>query len=229
MEFNPAELTTTERYKLMIGAVVPRPIAFVSTVSPDGIANVAPFSFFAGVSADPYTLLFCPSNKADGTEKDTLRNASHEVEFDGHSAGQFVVNIVDEAIARRMAITAEDWPEQESEFDIAGLTCSPSTVVKAPRVAESPVAFECLTRQIIRFASGQPSGGNIVIGEVVHVHVRDDIVEDHRIDPEKLGAVGRMAGLTYCTTRQRFDIPWGKNAIDAPEIDFNAVFGGSGH
>lgn len=229
MHFDPTQLSAKDRYKLLIGAVVPRPIAFVSTVAPDGVLNLAPFSFFAGVSAEPYSLLFCPSNMADGAEKDSLRNASHIAPLPGRPddapAGQFVVNIVDENIARRMAICAEDYPSGVSEFEMAGLTPTPSAVVAPPRVAESPVSFECVTHEIVRLAPGQPSGGNIVIGRIVGVHVRDDLVEDHRIDPEHLRAIGRMAGLTYCTTRQRFDIPWGKNAIDTAELDFDRQFG----
>jgi len=214
MQIDPAQLDITQRYKLQIGAVVPRPIAWVSTRSKSGVTNLAPFSFFAGVSSEPYTLLFCPSNNADGTEKDSLINASE--------TGEFAVNIVTEQQARQMAITAEALPGDQSEFELAGLEEAPCAVIKAPRVAGAPVSFECRSREIIRLAPGQPNGGNVVIGEIVMVHVDDGIIDErHRIDPAKLAAVGRMAGLTYCSTRHRVEIPWGAGAIDAPDPSFD--------
>ncbi len=213
MQIDPAKLDITERYKLQIGAIVPRPIAWVSTRSESGVSNLAPFSFFSGIASEPYSLLFCPSNKPDGTEKDTLRNAS--------ATGEFVVNIVTEAQAQQMSATAENLPDGESEFDFAGLIEAPSAVVKPPRVAGAPVSFECRTREIVRLAPGMPNGGNVVIGEIVQVHVDDAIIDERRrIDPERLAAVGRMAGLTYCSTRQRVDIPFGAKALDAPAPSF---------
>lgn len=213
MLIDPSKLELTERYKLLIGAVVPRPIAWVSTVSESGVTNLAPFSFFNGISAEPFTLLFCPSNKPDGGEKDTLRNAS--------ATGEFVVNTVTEAMALRMSATAEGLPSEQSEFGFAGVEPAPSAVVRPPRVAGAPVSYECRTREIIRLAPGQPNGGNVVIGEIVRVHVVDSIIDDRcRIDPALLASVGRMAGLTYCTTRHTVDIPWGENALGAPEPEF---------
>ena len=213
MQINPANLDIAERYKFQIGAITPRPIAWVSTRSEAGVNNLAPFSFFSGVSSEPYTLLFCPSNKPDGTEKDTLINAS--------ATGEFVVNIVTEAQAPAMSATAENLPDDRSEFEYAGLIEAPSSIVQPPRVAGAPVSFECRTREIVRLAPGAPSGGNIVIGEIVLVHVDDAIIDErHRIDPAKLAAVGRMAGLTYCSTRHRVDIPFGAKALDAPAPEF---------
>ena len=213
MQIDPAQLELTDRYKLLIGAVVPRPIAWVSTVSEAGVANLAPFSFFNAISAEPCTLLFCPSNKPDGSEKDTLANASE--------SGEFVVNIVSETQTLQMSATAESLPPGRSEFEYAGIESAPSVVVRPPRVAGAPVSFECRTREIIRLAPGRPNGGNIVIGEIVRVHVEDSIIDDrHRIDPAKLAAVGRLAGLTYCSTRHRVDIPWGEKALGAPAPEF---------
>ncbi len=210
MDINPLSLDLADRYKLMIGAIVPRPIAFVSTVSSDGRLNLAPFSFFCGVSSNPPTLAFCPANKADGSEKDTLINCSTPPT----GTGQFVVNIASEAIAQQMAACAEELPFGESEFAMTQLTPAPSAKVKPPRVAESPFAFECETMQVLRLNPGAPSGGNIVIGRIVHIHADDGIVNDRwHVDPAKLAAIGRMAGLSYCTTRDRFDIPWGKAAL----------------
>jgi flavin reductase (DIM6/NTAB) family NADH-FMN oxidoreductase RutF len=212
MELDPASLSQADRYKLLIGGIVPRPIAFVSSRSPGGALNLAPFSFFAGVASAPMTLLFCPANGPDGMEKDTLRNVKPAEEG---GVGEFVVNVAVEAYERQMASSAEPLPYGESEFDLSGLTPAPSRVVSVPRVAESPIAFECRTRQIIRLAPGVPAGGNIVLGEIVHVFVRDDLINERfHIDPAKLGAIGRMGGLGYSRTRDRFEMPMGRTAIN---------------
>lgn len=211
MLIDPAAIDPLSRYKLLIGAIVPRPIALVSTVSGTGVRNLAPFSFFAGVGSNPMTLLFCPANKPDGSEKDSLRNAKPVA--DG-GTGQFVVNIVPAAIASRMAACAEPLPENESEFDLAGLTAIASLKVRPPRVEQSPVAFECITRQVIRTNGTAPGAGNIVIGEVVSVYVRDDAVNERlHIDPAILDSIGRMGGTGYCFTRDRFEMPMGREAL----------------
>jgi flavin reductase (DIM6/NTAB) family NADH-FMN oxidoreductase RutF len=213
MEIDPDRLAVGERYKLLIGCIVPRPIAVVSTVSPEGAVNLAPFSFFAGVGSNPMTLLFCPVNTPAGLEKDTLRNCKPPAEG---GVGEFVVNVATEAYAARVAAAAEPLAPGESEFALAGLTAAPSAVVGPPRVLESPIAFECRTQQVIRTNPGQPGGGNIVVGRVVHIHVRDDLVDERfRIDPAALAAVGRMGGITYCRTRERFEIPSGSPALIA--------------
>ncbi len=208
MELSPASLSIPDRYKLMIGGIVPRPIAWVSTVSGAGKSNLAPFSFFAGVGSNPMTLLFCPANKPDGSEKDSLRNAKPASEG---GVGEFVVNIVPHSLAKNMALCAEELAYGESEFDIAGITPSPSRVVKPPRVLESPISYECRTMQVIRTNPGQPSGGNIVIGEVAHIWIADAIINERfHIDPAKLDSIGRMGGLEYTTTRERFSMPMGR-------------------
>lgn len=211
MEIDPDALAQPDRYKLLIGAVVPRPIALVSTCSPGGRTNVAPYSFFMGVGSDPLMLLFCPANKSDGSEKDSLRNAKPVAEG---GTGQFVVNVTTEAILDRVVGTAEGLPPDESEFDLVGFTAVPGTKVRAPRVAESPVSFECETWQVIRTNPGVKAGGNVVFGRVVWIHVRDDLVnERHHVDPERLAAVGRLGGLSYALTRQRLELPAGKAAL----------------
>jgi flavin reductase (DIM6/NTAB) family NADH-FMN oxidoreductase RutF len=211
MHIDPAALSIADRYKLMIGCIIPRPIAFVSTIAPDGRPNLAPFSFFSGVGSNPMTLLFCPANKEDGTEKDSLRNAKPAAEG---GVGEFVVNIVSEAFERAMAACAEPLGYGESEFDLSGLTPVASTVVRPPRVAESPVSFECRTVQVIRTNPGAPSGGNIVIGQVVHVHARDGVLNQRlHADPDQIRAIGRMGGLGYCRTRERFEMPMGREAL----------------
>jgi flavin reductase (DIM6/NTAB) family NADH-FMN oxidoreductase RutF len=211
MEIDPAVLAPADRYKLLIGGIVPRPIALVSTVSPDGRANLAPFSFFAGVGSNPMTLLFCPANSPEGLEKDTLRNAKTAGEG---GTGQFVVNVVSEAFERKMAACAEPLPYGTSEFEAFGLTPEPAARVRPPRVAESPLSFECRTLQVIRTNPGAPAGGNIVIGEVVFVRAREGIVNERfHVDPEGLAAIGRMGGLGYCRTGDRFEMPMGARAL----------------
>jgi flavin reductase (DIM6/NTAB) family NADH-FMN oxidoreductase RutF len=197
----------------MIGGIIPRPIAFVSTVSPDGTSlNLAPFSYYCGVASSPMTLLFCPSNKPDGTEKDTLRNARPR---DEGGSGQFVVNLASEPYMRQVAAASEALDYGQSEFDLTGLATSPSVRVRPPRVAIAPIAFECETLQVIRLAPGAPSGGNIVIGRVVHAFVRDDAINERfHLDPSALQAVGRMGGQSYTRTRDRFELPMGRGALE---------------
>lgn len=211
MRLDPSDLPIPDRYKLLIGAIVPRPIAVVSTVSATGQLNLAPFSFFCGVGSNPMTLLFCPANDAQGNEKDTLRNAKPVAEG---GTGQFVVNVAPASIIGRVVAAAEPLPPHESEFDLVGLSPVPSTLVHPPRVAESPIAFECRTLQVIRTNPGAPSGGNIVLGEVVSVWADDAIINERRhIDQQAIDLVGRMGGSAYCTTRQIFDLPMSRDAI----------------
>ncbi|MCH7547732.1 MAG: flavin reductase family protein [Planctomycetes bacterium] len=214
MELDPNTLDASQRYRLMISGIVPRPIAFVSTINQEGVANLAPFSFFTGIGASPMRLLFCPANQSDGTEKDTLRNAKPVSEG---GTGQFVVNVATEAYAREVAAAAEPLAYGESEFNLTGLSMAASQVVKPPRLAESPVAFECETSQVIRLGSNEPGGSNIVMGRVVHIFVRDDLIDGkYHVDPAGLAAIGRMGGRGYCRTSDRFEMPRGRSAL-APE------------
>ncbi|MEM0982556.1 MAG: flavin reductase family protein [Planctomycetota bacterium] len=210
-EFDPQQLSITERYKLLIGSVVPRPIGFISTISPSGAHNVAPYSFFNAVGSNPMTMLFCPANDGRGAEKDSLRNA--RLEANG-GTGEFVVNVATEEIIRQVVASSEPLPPEESEFDLTGLTPAPCRVVKAPRVAESAVSFECRTTRIIQTNPGAPAGGNLVLGEVVHVWVREGLVNERmHVHPGALAAVGRMGGQGYATTRERFELPSSKEAL----------------
>ncbi len=186
----------------MIGSIVPRPIALVSTRSEAGISNLAPFSFFTGVSANPPVICFCPIRRPGADPrpdayKDTLRNISRTREF--------VVNVVSEEIAEKMNITAGEYPPEVDEFEVAGLTPVPSDLVKPPRVAESHVQMECVLYLAIEL-SALPGGGNLVLGEIVRFHIADHLVENFKIDPDKLRAVGRMGGNSYARTRDRFDM-----------------------
>ena len=213
MQLDPATLDAERAYKLLIGAIMPRPIAVVGTRSPDGTSvNLAPFSFFCGVGSNPVTLCFCPANDESGGEKDTLRNAKPVAEG---GSGEFTVSVAPHRIIRQVVAAAEGLGYGESEFALAGLTPIDGVQVGAPRVAESPVAFECRTMQVIRTNPGAPSGGNLVLGRVVMIHVDDAVIDARgRIDPAQLDLVGRMAGLGYCTTRDRFDLPWGRAALE---------------
>ena len=201
LSIDPSNQPSRQIYKLMTGIIVPRPIALVSTVDAEGAANVAPFSFFCGVGSVPPTLLFCPAlhgkNVDPAQRKDTLANIE--------ATREFVVNVVNEAIAHAANITAADVPPEVDEFALAGLTPMASEVVRAPRVAESPAQMECKLLQVI-YTSRQPGSGVIVLGEIVRFHVRENLVEDFRVDPEGLDAVGRMAGNTWVRTRDRLDL-----------------------
>jgi flavin reductase (DIM6/NTAB) family NADH-FMN oxidoreductase RutF len=198
LSFNPAEEAQTDIYKLMIGGIVPRPIAFVSSIDEQGILNLAPFSFFAGVCSKPPTVLFCPGIRAaTAARKDTLKNVL--------ATREFVVNIVSEEIAEQMNKTSADVGPEVDEFELSGLTPLPSLVVRPPRVAESPFQMECSLREVVTI-SDQPGGGSIVIGEVVRFHLREDLFDNFRVDAEGLRAVGRMGGPSYCRTRDRFDM-----------------------
>lgn len=198
---DPALHQQRQIYKLMTGIIVPRPIALVSTVDARGNANLAPFSFFAGVGSAPPTVLFCPALRPDGSQhgqrKDTLRNVEETREF--------VINVVSEGIAAQANATSAEVPPEVDEFKLSGLTPVPSKVVKAPRVAESPAQMECRLMQVI-YTGNQPASGVVVLGEVVRFHIREDLVDDFRVDPAGLDAVGRMAGNTWVRTRDRIEL-----------------------
>ncbi len=199
MTVNPDEQSPQNLYKLMIGSIVPRPIAFVSTVNADGAPNLAPFSFFTGVGANPPAVCFCPVRRAsDGRRKDTLRNIL--------DVGEFVVNVVAEDFAAQMNMCSADFDPEVNEFEVSGLTPVPSELIKPPRVAESRIQMECRLLQTVEI-SDQPLGATIVIGRVLLFHVDDSLFDGFRIDPDKLCAIGRMGGPTYSRTADRFDLP----------------------
>src|SRR5690242_13008429 len=191
----PAATPPINSYKLLIGTVVPRPIAFVSTVSPEGVLNLAPFSFFNVICANPPVISFACGVREP--PKDTLTNV--------RSNGEFVVNIVTEEIAERMNLTSGEYDAGIDEFQIGGLTPVPSELVRPPAVRESPVNMECKVMQIID-VSLQPLGGSLIIGEVVRFHIDRALFENFRIDPDKLRAIGRMGGNGYTRTRDRFEM-----------------------
>ena len=196
MLIDPETASITEVYSTMIRAITPRPIAWVSTISPTGITNLAPFSYFSGTGSNPASLMFSVVNKADGTKKDTTRNIE--------SSKEFVVNIVPYGIAESMLTTAGEFAYEESEFDVASLTVKPSKRVAPPGVAESPIQLECELIQIVPIGEG-PSAANVVIGKILLFDIDDSVLDaDSKINPEKVDAIGRMGGRAYCKTRERF-------------------------
>ena len=183
--------------RVLTGVVVPRPIAFVSTMSKDGLINLAPYSFFNAVAYDPPTIVFSSSRHAGDKRKDTLAHIEE--------TGEFVVNIVVDDIAEAMNRTAAEYPSEVSEFEIAGLTPAPSQQVRPPRVAESPVNMECRLLQVVPLGQGDHQHG-LVIGQIVLMHIRDDIIEGHRINHQRLKPTGRLAGSMYCHTSEVFEM-----------------------
>jgi flavin reductase (DIM6/NTAB) family NADH-FMN oxidoreductase RutF len=198
MIIDPCNQEPRSIYKLMIGSIVPRPIAFVSSVSPDGIRNLAPFSFFTGVSANPPVICFCPMvRSSDGKKKDTLHNIE--------ATGEFVVNVVSEDIVRQMNMCSGEYPPEVDEFALSRLTPVDSDLVKPPRVGEARISMECKLRQIVP-VSDAPLGASIVLGEILRFHVQDALFDNFKIDPDRLRAVGRMGGPAYTRTKDRFNL-----------------------
>ena len=198
----PTDIPHRDRYKLMIGAVLPRPIAWVSSMDAGGNLNVAPFSFFTAVCSNPMTVIFCagysPEPDKDG-KKDTLRNIEETQEF--------VVNFTNEETAEAMNLTSIILPRGQSEFEFAGITPVPSEVVKVPRIAEAPIAYECKLQQIVT-VSNQPGGGSAIFGEVQCVHIQDDIYDSDKryIMLDKYKPIGRLGGMSYTRVTDIFEM-----------------------
>lgn len=195
MKINPADLDRRGRHELMMSAVVPRPIAWISTVGADGIFNLAPFSSFTTIGVNPPLIVVSIGPKRGGEEKDTLRNIRFSKDF--------VVNVVDENLAKAMNQSSFEYPSNVSEFKEVGLTPVKSDLVKSPRVAESPVNIECKVAQILKLGET----GQVIIGEVVLVHVKDELWTGEYIEPSRLKAVARIGGIqSYCRTRDIFEM-----------------------
>jgi len=190
---DPGTVAPGDFYRFMISVVVPRPIAFVSTMDAEGRLNVAPFSYFNAITNQP-PLLGISINRRRGGPKDTFRNIEHTKEF--------VVNTVDEALGERMVQTSGEWPEDVDEFRLAGLTPVPSDLVKPPRVGESPVSMECRLHRVIELGASF-----FVVGEILRAHVRDDVLTDGRVDIAKLHPLGRLGGDGYSVVREVIHMP----------------------
>ncbi len=198
MYIDPKKISRKEMYQHMTACILPRPIAWISTVSAEGVTNLAPFSYFSGVTSDPPTLVVTIGNKQGGRKKDTFANIE--------ATGEFVVNIVPFLLAEAMNYTAAEFPPEVSEFDMTSVTPLPSQRVKPPGVAEAPVRLECELHQTV--AVGDNPGANLVIGRILLIDVDDRVVtEEGKINPLALDAVGRLGGIGYCRTRERFELP----------------------
>ena len=190
MEIKTDQLEWRDAYKLLQGSVLPRPIAFVSSQDENGNANLAPFSFFTVISANPMMVCFSPMRRGtDGAKKDTLQNIEGTKEF--------VINIVSEEFVQQMNDCATEYAAEVDEFEASGLNKVPSVAVKPHRVKESKVHLECVLDQVLHFGGEEAGAGSLVIGKVIHVHVADELYENGRINSEKLNPVGRLAGATY--------------------------------
>jgi len=184
-----------------MSCIVPRPIAWVSTVSQDGIFNLAPFSAFCVMSVKPAVVGFAVAATREGNKKDTLVNIE--------ATNEFVINVVDEALAEAMNITSAPYPPEVDEFEKAGMTPAMADLVRVPMVSESPIRMECRLHQILEFGVG-PAANRFVVGEILRVHVRDEMFAGGDIPIEKLKAVGRLggrAGDQYCRTTDAFSMP----------------------
>ncbi len=185
-------------YHLLVGVVTPRPIAWVTTLDPEGRVNLAPFSFFNAFGANPPVVVFSPTLRRDGSKKDTLRNLE--------ATGEFVLNAAVESLAEKMNLCSKELPYGQSEAELAELTLLPSVKVKPPRVAETLVTMECKLLQIVPIGKG-PIAGNLIIGEVLVIHIADDVLDDKgRIDPRKLRTIARLGGDYYCRTTDLFEM-----------------------
>jgi flavin reductase (DIM6/NTAB) family NADH-FMN oxidoreductase RutF len=204
MIVSTSDLSHSELYAILLNSVAPRPIAWVSTTSASGALNLAPFSFFNAVCVDPPLLAFAPglrqpkqTGAAHGEAKDTLQNI--------RKTGEFVVNVVTYELLEAMNLTSGEYDASVNEFEVAGVTPRPSKIVRPPRVAESPVSFECKLYQILDF-SPVPTSSSLVIGQVVSIHINDAHMKDGKLDRDSLDLIGRMGGIQYTRTTERIEL-----------------------
>jgi len=197
MDLELSRLPALERYKLLIGLVIPRPIGWVSTWNENGVANCAPFSCFNCISEEPPLCILSFNRRSDGAMKHTLKNIRR--------TGEFVVNLADEGTANAMHASGDEIPESESEFARSGLTPVPATMVKHPRIGEAAASLECRVERRIEFGPER----EMVVGEILLIHAREGIIDPKtkRISEERYRPVGRLFASRYCTTRQRFELP----------------------
>jgi flavin reductase (DIM6/NTAB) family NADH-FMN oxidoreductase RutF len=207
MDVVPSQLAHRELYNILISAVVPRPIAWVSSLGASGQPNLAPFSFFNAVCGKPPLLAFAPgmrlpkksaaAGQPGAVPKDTLRNI--------RETGEFVINLVPYQLAEAMNLTSGDYDTSVDEFEVANVASAPSKIVRPRRVAESPVSFECKLYKILDF-NPEPEGGSLVIGEIVSIQIDEHHMKEGRIHRDSLDLIGRMGGMQYTRTTQRFEM-----------------------
>ena len=199
---DPETLSIKENYKFLTGSIIPRPIAFVSTLSTDGVLNAAPFSYFNALTSNP-PLIAISIGRKKGIQKDTSRNAE--------AMGEFVVHIPDETYIEAVNLTAANLGPEESEVDLAKLTAVDSVKVKVPGIAEAKIRMECVVEQILPLGgtADQPAT-DLLIGRIVHYHIAEELYNGGKIDAEKLRPVGRLAGTAYAKLGETF-------SLDRPE------------
>ncbi|MDT8399296.1 MAG: flavin reductase family protein [Pseudomonadales bacterium] len=201
MYLETASLDQKSMYKILIGSVLPRPIAWAGTRSLAGKDNLAPFSFYNAFSANPPIVGFSPIPRLDGSRKDTLQNVME--------TGCFTLNVVSYDLVRKMSMSSALLEPGDSEFDYAELTPVQAESINAPYVAESPIVFECVLQQMISFGD-QPGAGNLILGKITHVRIADELyLENGRIDFGALDPVARLGGNFYSTLRDRFELERG--------------------
>lgn len=201
ISIDPKKLSVGKLHGYLLGAVTPRPIAFASTIDKNGNVNLSPFSFFNVFSANPPILIFSPARRGrDNTTKHTYENVLEVKEV--------VINIVNYAMVQQMSLSSTEYPKGTNEFVKAGLTAIPSEKVKPPRVAESPVQFECVVNEVVQLGS-EGGAGNLVICEVVKIHIDESILDENQtIDQHKIDTVSRMGGNWYSRANMgMFEVP----------------------
>jgi flavin reductase (DIM6/NTAB) family NADH-FMN oxidoreductase RutF len=198
MIIDAAQSDARTTYRALIGAVTPRPIAWVTTIDTEGRVNLAPFSFFNTFGGNPPVVVFSPNRKRDGSKKDTLRNIE--------ATREFVINAAVADLAEQVNLSSKELPPGESEVELTGLSVEPSLKVRPPRLHASPVHLECVLREVLQIGEGIDSA-NLVIGHVVLLHVEDSVLDERgRIDPRKLRTVARLGGDYYCHTSDLFQM-----------------------
>jgi flavin reductase (DIM6/NTAB) family NADH-FMN oxidoreductase RutF len=195
---DPAALGHGDIYRLMIATIAPRPIAFVTTMSARGEVNLAPFSFFNGVSSNPPCLMFSVARRPDGSKKDTLRNIE--------ATGEFVVNSANAWLIEPLVHTAGEFPHGTDEMALVGLTAAPSTTVKPPRVKEAAVQFECSLEKTVEIGDGSAGSATIVVGRICLFHVAATAYQGGIIDTKRLEPVARLGGLEYALVGETFKL-----------------------
>lgn len=192
--FDASSMAAPDLYKLLVGVVVPRPIAFVSTQSAAGVGNLAPYSFFNAISSNPPCVVISVARKADGSKKDTLRNIEE--------IGEFVVNISSSWLLDAVVQCGAQYPYGVDEMQQVGLTPEPSVKVRPPRVRESAAQLECVLHQVVEVGDGSPGSTSLVVGRVVALHIATNAIRDGRIDSMALEPLARLGGISYLSAGQ---------------------------
>jgi flavin reductase (DIM6/NTAB) family NADH-FMN oxidoreductase RutF len=218
MIIDPAQLDRRERNLLINGLISPRPVAWVSSLAPDGSRNLAPFSFFGAFSFDPPTIGIGPGSRK-GVNKDSLANIK--------GSGEFVVNMVNRELAETANACSGEWGPEVDEWDVSGVEPAPSELVAPDRVAAAPAALECRVRQVLELGEPERASNNLVVAWVLRVHIDDDAMDGPMPDAAALDLVARMGGDLWCTTRDRFELPRPASA-DPAEVRRSLLDGGSG-